>query len=369
MGLLSTEVEVGLSNNVKYYEDLGYEIPREIKRGKLHIPQGSKLKVKIEDLPKASNCLVDVQCDCCGKIYQSVYYNYNKALKDGKIYCVLCYRKLFCSGENHPNWNFNLTPENREKSRWQTEGYMNFLANVIKRDKYTCQCCGAMKKLNVHHLNGYNWFVEGRVDPNNAVTLCEDCHKNFHHIYGMKDNTLEQFNEWIGYTYSQPKDILIFPIAKKIYCIEENKIYNSVNDLAKSWGIKESSTSRIYDCCNHKRSKKNSENQYPQTIHGKHLLWYKEYLNMSPEEINEYVKNNKSNKKKVMCIETNEIFNSIAEASQITQVNCKAIIDCCKNKKEYYKTKDGVIMHWIYYNTDEASLNLENNFKSKEESL
>lgn len=60
MGLITKEVEILLTNNVKYYEDLGYKIPREKnKQGKLTVPIGSKILVKINDLPFLSIvCLI-----------------------------------------------------------------------------------------------------------------------------------------------------------------------------------------------------------------------------------------------------------------------------------------------------------------------
>ena len=70
--------------------------------------------------------------------------------------------------------------------------------NVFKRDNYTCRCCGKDTHNNVsHHLDGYNWCIEKRLDVDNGVTLCESCHKEFHSIYGYGNNTKEQFEEWI----------------------------------------------------------------------------------------------------------------------------------------------------------------------------
>lgn len=54
---------------------------------------------------------------------------------------------------------------------------------VLKRDNYTCQCCGAHPttkkgvKLHVHHLESRK---TGGNAPNNQVTLCEHCHKLLH---------------------------------------------------------------------------------------------------------------------------------------------------------------------------------------------
>ena len=49
---------------------------------------------------------------------------------------------------------------------------------VLKRDNYTCQCCGAKNvKVHVHHKETRQ---TGGNSPNNLITLCEDCHKAIH---------------------------------------------------------------------------------------------------------------------------------------------------------------------------------------------
>ena len=69
MGLISTEVDIGLSgNNTAYYESLGYEIPRrKSKWGRVTVPIGTQIKVKIQDVITNSSVKVNVKCDCCGK--------------------------------------------------------------------------------------------------------------------------------------------------------------------------------------------------------------------------------------------------------------------------------------------------------------
>lgn len=100
-------------------------------------------------------------------------------------------------GENNPNWNPNITDEEREDGRY-IKKYDEFIKQVYERDNYTCQCCGQHGgNLNAHHLNGYNWDKENRVNVDNGITLCKDCHSKFHKIYGKGNNTLEQFIEFI----------------------------------------------------------------------------------------------------------------------------------------------------------------------------
>jgi hypothetical protein len=101
MGLITKEVEVNLDlKNLSYYINFGYDIDslrRKDKQGRMSIPKGTKIKIKVEDLPKNSNVYVHVKCDSCGKdLYNTSYQNYNNYLKDdGKYYCRMCSKKLF----------------------------------------------------------------------------------------------------------------------------------------------------------------------------------------------------------------------------------------------------------------------------------
>ena len=91
MGLITKEVEVCIvNNNYKYYEDLGYYIPKEVnKNGKEIIKSGTYIKVKTDDLPKDSHYKVDVLCDCCGDKFTVRYSQYwqNTNRNNGKYIC------------------------------------------------------------------------------------------------------------------------------------------------------------------------------------------------------------------------------------------------------------------------------------------
>jgi hypothetical protein len=99
--------------------------------------------------------------------------------------------------ENHPNWNPNKTDEERLKERKFTE-YHDWRKQVFENDLYTCQCCDEIgHDLNAHHLDGWNWCIEKRLDISNGITLCKDCHNEFHLIFGKGKNTEEQFNIYL----------------------------------------------------------------------------------------------------------------------------------------------------------------------------
>jgi len=101
-------------------------------------------------------------------------------------------------GEKHPNWNPNLTDEERQDKR-NYPAYYDWRQSVYERDNYTCQCCGKKgRTLNTHHLESYAGNKDLRTTLENGITLCKTCHKNFHHQYGYGCNTKEQYLEYKG---------------------------------------------------------------------------------------------------------------------------------------------------------------------------
>ena len=127
--LITKEVEITLNGkNIKYYESLGYPIPRiKNKKGNLTVPFGTKLLVKIEDLQKSSNIQIEVQCDYCLEegietIMNPYYYNYcrnkeNTIIK--KDCCKKCISKK-AKESNLINYGVEHTaqlPETKEKFR------------------------------------------------------------------------------------------------------------------------------------------------------------------------------------------------------------------------------------------------------------
>ena len=61
----------------------------------------------------------------------------------------------------------------------KTKEYRHWRINVIKRDK-CCMICGSKKKRQAHHLKNGNNHPKYRFDVDNGITLCYDCHRNFH---------------------------------------------------------------------------------------------------------------------------------------------------------------------------------------------
>ncbi len=102
------------------------------------------------------------------------------------------------SGKNSSCYNPNLTDEERILNRDYPE-YKKWVKTILKKDNYTCQCCFKRGcSLNAHHIESYDVNIDLRLDENNGITFCKDCHKEFHKIYGYGHNTREQLNEFLG---------------------------------------------------------------------------------------------------------------------------------------------------------------------------
>lgn len=115
--------------------------------------------------------------------------------------CNEC-NKINYSGENSHSWKGGITPEvmlircSAEYREWRNQ--------VFERDNYTCQCCGdnTGHNLQAHHIENFADNVELRFDINNGITFCNRCHDfryegSFHNIYGTRNNTREQLEEYI----------------------------------------------------------------------------------------------------------------------------------------------------------------------------
>lgn len=100
-------------------------------------------------------------------------------------------------GEKHHAYNPLLTDEERIQNRDVIE-YVIWRKGVFEKDGYTCRVCGDNRggNLQAHHLNSYSAFSDERFDIGNGITLCAQCHKQYHVACGFCDSTSEKFNQW-----------------------------------------------------------------------------------------------------------------------------------------------------------------------------
>lgn len=133
--------------------------------------------------------------------------------------------------------------------------------------------------------------------------------------------------------------------CKKIICLTNNDIFKSIVDASKKYNIPASSISAY---CRSGLARNPSET-------GEKLIfmYYDEYILKTEQEIKNIL--NKIQVKpiirKIICLTTNEIFDSILEASNKYNIDSSSITKCCKGKQKYAGkhpvTNEEMI--WVYY--------------------
>jgi hypothetical protein len=97
-----------------------------------------------------------------------------------KLYITEKQAKWLCKAKGIIRWV--LLPENRELRRGaylgerSTKEYNDWRIAVLSRDNRTCQECGDKKNIITHHKKSYLYYPKLRIDVNNGVTLCRECH-------------------------------------------------------------------------------------------------------------------------------------------------------------------------------------------------
>lgn len=260
--LLTKEVEVNTSSfNIKRYEDLGYIIYKKYdKKGRLTTPRGTKIKVKVEDLPDSSHEKVKVECDYCGEIITKTYQSYKNGhkviKKDACKKCNNLYKikevnkilygvknvfelddikdkikqtnlerygfehhysnpkmaEIYLNKENNPNWRGGVSND-IQIARGSVD-YKKWREEVLQRDNYECQICHSSESLlHAHHIESFSRNIDLRYNIENGITLCINCHDasvygSFHNTYGTINNTREQLEEYIEW-YREDVDKII----------------------------------------------------------------------------------------------------------------------------------------------------------------
>ena len=119
-----------------------------------------------------------------------------------------CKKRMSIShiGNKHWNWKGGITPENK-RIRNSNDFYL-WRGLVFERDNWTCQKClirsgdGITVDLNPHHIQNFSQYPELRFNMDNGITLCRNCHYDFHKEYGMNNNTKEQIDEFLKHIYA-----------------------------------------------------------------------------------------------------------------------------------------------------------------------
>ena len=75
-------------------------------------------------------------------------------------------------------------PKNTQR---KTPQYAAWRSAVFERDGYRCAICGEVGgRLNAHHIKPFAKYPDLRLDIDNGITLCEECHKEVHRKKGKE---------------------------------------------------------------------------------------------------------------------------------------------------------------------------------------
>lgn len=116
-----------------------------------------------------------------------------------------CSNSIHILGEKHHNWRFDLSEEERgrlfsEGDRYKLPEYTKWRNEVYKRDNYTCQITGEIRGgkggIQAHHLYNFRDHPNKGYDIDNGITICTWLHKLFHKLYGKRNNTPADFEEF-----------------------------------------------------------------------------------------------------------------------------------------------------------------------------
>ncbi len=122
----------------------------------------------------------EITCGTCGK-----HFKVPKCREDIAKYC-----SYHCHNESMKKTDYEFVPRDRfEHNIWKDK--------VKNRDNNRCINCGNPDNLHAHHLQSFHAYPDKRIEVDNGVTLCDDCHVDFHKQYGYHDFTQIDFIRWI----------------------------------------------------------------------------------------------------------------------------------------------------------------------------
>lgn len=85
----------------------------------------------------------------------------------------------------HYEENVPFVDSTKKEVTRDSKEYIRFRESVLKRDG-VCQCCGSKEELEVHHSLPFSQYNSLGADTNNGITLCKECHREYHSQYGYK---------------------------------------------------------------------------------------------------------------------------------------------------------------------------------------
>lgn len=121
-------------------------------------------------------------CEICGKPRRT---SLNKILVGKDRYCK---EHRYEGMRNRHPWNYgtgNAEYETEKQRLWSNGQLKEWMRKVKERDDYCCQICHNVKRgkhLHAHHIKSFADYPDDRLDIDNGISLCKDCHYWVHNI-------------------------------------------------------------------------------------------------------------------------------------------------------------------------------------------
>jgi len=94
--------------------------------------------------------------------------------------------RLAHTGENNPMWKNGATNRNHW---WNTSAHRGWREKILGRDRNACLFCGQKDANTAHHLISAYYFPEFKLELDNGITYCEECHSMVH-VLGNNFNSV-----------------------------------------------------------------------------------------------------------------------------------------------------------------------------------
>lgn len=118
--------------------------------------------------------------------------NCHKTIMTPQRFCSQKCSQEFMIKENSPIYKPNIERINRNN----VLGNKKWALTIKEQSDFKCDICNSSKELHSHHLESWASNKIIRLDLDNGICLCSKCHRKFHHDYGNKNNTKEQYEEF-----------------------------------------------------------------------------------------------------------------------------------------------------------------------------
>ena len=247
------------------------------------------------------------------------------------------------------------------KMRWANEDYRNRQINVVKKmwkDEHTRKRIISSMKIRFSTEENKKKRSEAskrRFDNNdvrkqysiNLTNRWKDPNFREYMSNTMKDKFKdESYVEKMSFNWKEHE--------KEVVLLNDGKVFNSMTEASEYVGLKTQSTITL--CCQGKRLSAGK-------IDGKNAVWmyYDDYIKSDEKYIKEKLANGdksrnnsnsnlKDNSRKVVCLNTGIVFNSLNSAREAAGLKCGwSIGKCCLGKAKSAGKINGEPARWMYY--------------------